>query len=1218
MATSRIRRWLRWSLIALALLLVLVVVTLVMAVRSLDAPWLKTRLQTEIQREAGVEADWSATRVSLLSGLELDGLVVKTPPAMRARAPELLRVDALKVTWTVDSLLGHGTRLGDVILKGVALNVVRDQSGTSLAQLGGPVSPAPSVAPKAAKSSPLSHLLADFLRAAPPLGRVQIDGITLGLVEDEKGQPERRFHLGGLALSGQFEHQRDGWRLQAQLGDPQAPLELAVERQRDGAPDGQARARLSARLGLEPARATVQLDAEVLEQTLMRATPIHKVAHLEAEARFDVKAGRVNLTLKKSEVADGAATVEAELELPDAGPILLHKAEGRADGVHLLRLIPEGWVPAKFSRAELAYRVEELLLDRTPRFLPGGSAAVEGELAGVRAGAISAGDAKLLLAARPDREGGARVHVDLRAKSAELPGVAARDGHVTVEARELHVDREAPLATRGQVEVGGELASLDVAKKKTRIAATGLRFTVGAHLKGAAPYNIDGDIPVEALQLSDGPRRLFDGPAHVELHATDVWPDALRPPRSRAKAHVVLSAGPVQVDLTADKHSDSVDYKVTAQSTTLGPLKPFLSVDQKDGPPWDKIGATISSTGRVDALFSREVRIQHHTEAHFDRPSFGAVAMKEASLTASSEGSAKKISGEMALRWKGTTLSGTPLGDGQLGLRFAADVAAPSPLVKLNLSTQGADGLGGAVDASFGFDRARHTIAYQLDGHAGGLSSLAPFLVKSGLGRDELSQLEVTLRGQGNIEGLVESIDANGRPRFLKDPLESLLVLGTLAFGAQHLQWAKGDQELSIPKLAWQLELSGDTQHRTFKSHLELDALHFAAGDNQIDAKGITDDISSTLDGALRLGVGSVEHKLTLHALTQDFQPDYAVGELTLTLRASRDKDGVIKVPELALDNRAAGSALHLKGGLDLGGERRSLTLIADLQQDLGKLWSDRRALSGRGTASVSLRIASGNLRLYHATGSVKVAGADIRLPSRSVAIETMDGEIPLSADLLLEAGHLKLVRDASVNTYSELRYSDQHPLFHSQSFISVKRVSTPLFEVAPLEGSLRIEHNVVSLSQFETGFRQGRVTGQCIIDSGKNDAVVHLHLRASHVMAKSGEPFDGNAAVVLSMKDRGVEGRAEILRIGRRHLLDLLDLDDPHHADPGMNKIRKALSLGYPDQVRLSFSHGFANAKVTFGGLARLISIGELRGIPMGPLIDKVLAPLEAKEDSE
>ncbi len=140
-------------------------------------------------------------------------------------------------------------------------------------------------------------------------------------------------------------------------------------------------------------------------------------------------------------------------------------------------------------------------------------------------------------------------------------------------------------------------------------------------------------------------------------------------------------------------------------------------------------------------------------------------------------------------------------------------------------------------------------------------------------------------------------------------------------------------------------------------------------------------------------------------------------------------------------------------------------------------------------------------------------------------------------------------------------------------------------------------------------GVRGGTITGLCGVDWEGPKSTLELHVRASGVQSSHGEPFDGNLAVAISAADRTIDGRAEIIKIGKRHLLDLLDLEDPQHADAGMNRIRTALAFGYPDSLRLVFDHGFANAHLELGGLARLVSIGDLRGIPMGPIVDKMIA---------
>jgi hypothetical protein len=307
-----------------------------------------------------------------------------------------------------------------------------------------------------------------------------------------------------------------------------------------------------------------------------------------------------------------------------------------------------------------------------------------------------------------------------------------------------------------------------------------------------------------------------------------------------------------------------------------------------------------------------------------------------------------------------------------------------------------------------------------------------------------------------------------------------------------------------------------------------------------------------------------------------------------------------------------------LHGGLDAGAERRSLSLQGKLEQDLAKPWAAPGEMQGSGRASVQLRLDSGNLRVFHALAAVRVAGATIQLPKIGVTIEKMDGEIPLTADLVSDARGMHLLRSTNVNSYSELRFADQHPLLSRPSFISIGRIVTPLVTVAPLVGNLRVDDNIVSLNQLELGVRGGRVTGLAILDWRDDGATAQLRVRVSDVKSSHGEPFDGNTAIVVNTRDRTVDGRAEIIRIGKRHLLDLLDLEDPHRSDAAVNRVRRALSLGYPDHVRLTFKHGFANARIELGGLARLVRVDELRGIPMGPLIDRVMAPLAKKQQEE
>jgi hypothetical protein len=209
----------------------------------------------------------------------------------------------------------------------------------------------------------------------------------------------------------------------------------------------------------------------------------------------------------------------------------------------------------------------------------------------------------------------------------------------------------------------------------------------------------------------------------------------------------------------------------------------------------------------------------------------------------------------------------------------------------------------------------------------------------------------------------------------------------------------------------------------------------------------------------------------------------------------------------------------------------------------------------------------------------------------------------------------VRLLKDIDLNPYPMLRFADQHPLLSRSGFMSAGSITMPWISIEPLAGNLSINQNVFSMSQLEMGVRGGRITGQCVLDWQGEESTLEAHVRATGVQSSRGEPFDGNAAVVISGKDRSINGRAEILRIGNRHLLDLLDLEDPHHADPATNRVRYALGLGYPEHVRLSFNHGFGSLLITMGGMAKLLSIDEIRGIPVGPLFDRAIHSMSSPE---
>src|SRR5579863_4155694 len=86
------RAWWVWGARALGGLvgsLVVAAIAVWIALHSLDRPWMKSRVQRLARTLAGLDVDYRAARVDLLSGAEVEGLVVRSPAELQRFAPDL-------------------------------------------------------------------------------------------------------------------------------------------------------------------------------------------------------------------------------------------------------------------------------------------------------------------------------------------------------------------------------------------------------------------------------------------------------------------------------------------------------------------------------------------------------------------------------------------------------------------------------------------------------------------------------------------------------------------------------------------------------------------------------------------------------------------------------------------------------------------------------------------------------------------------------------------------------------------------------------------------------------------------------------------------------------------------------------------------------------------------------------------------------------------------
>jgi hypothetical protein len=318
-------------------LIALIAVAGTVFLRSLDRPWIKSRIQRLVRAASGLEIDYRAARIEWLVGAEIEGLVVLSPAEVRPFAPELLRVGCARVRWSLRSLLrGGGPPLESASLSDVTLTAVVDENGrTSFDAVTTPGS-------TGSPAVPLSRSAASILEKAPPLARLAIDRVALSLVRTDHGTASERAELRGLSLAltaapavpvpsfgaAPTPPAEPGWRARAELGTPERPLELELMVAHGGAVEKTARARLWITAEATPSGAAAAADLRMLEQTFAASVSADHWLHAEVDARFDPARGQTRISVNRVEAGDGAATMEASIEFPDAGAPVVRRAHG--------------------------------------------------------------------------------------------------------------------------------------------------------------------------------------------------------------------------------------------------------------------------------------------------------------------------------------------------------------------------------------------------------------------------------------------------------------------------------------------------------------------------------------------------------------------------------------------------------------------------------------------------------------------------------------------------------------------------------------------------------------------------------------------------------------------------------------------------------------------------------------------------------------------------
>ncbi|HEY2734453.1 MAG TPA: hypothetical protein VGI70_10740, partial [Polyangiales bacterium] len=264
------------------------------------------------------------------------------------------------------------------------------------------------------------------------------------------------------------------------------------------------------------------------------------------------------------------------------------------------------------------------------------------------------------------------------------------------------------------------------------------------------------------------------------------------------------------------------------------------------------------------------------------------------------------------------------------------------------------------------------------------------------------------------------------------------------------------------------------------------------------------------------------------------------------------------------------------------------------------------------GQITVPFQLESGGLLGYRLLATLEAKQVSLTTLDHAMGIENLNGVIPILEEFALLPGGPVLSSGPRSSPLAETRFFDVHPFLNSNDYVTAQSITlNGLQPLGPLAANVRLERSDFLIDQLQVGFNAGQIVGQVRIAYRDGDPLVKMRLDATGIRtAKSDDVFDANAALSFVPNALTLDGKVQLVRVSRAHLLGILDVIDPFHESASANRIRSGLTFGYPKFVRFQLHDGALDTKVELGGLAKLVRIDDIKAVPLGPILQRYVAP--------
>ncbi|MEM7436881.1 MAG: hypothetical protein AAF436_17135, partial [Myxococcota bacterium] len=1154
----------------------------------LDHRWVKGPVENMLSSAVGTDVRYDRLSVSLSDGLHGEGLVIATPEALRPYAQEMIRIDTLDVPIEFGALIGGDISIPRATAGAIEVTVViTDDGRDSFSEL------IPSEDEPDEPFSPLSRSLEGIRDTSLTVGPIQLAPIRVRAVEvavstaqangtstarptaRSRGAVTRETGLDALAVVS------TGVR----LGDePDASVVLeahdaehALLTVSDDASVDPRTARIAPRVEIALVDAdtlALSAGADVGEQSLFpELQQVRSLLRLESKATFSAPENRTVLAVDKLEALDGQIVADMKAVLDDADPApdtpapsedddpVLPFSKAHLEGRGTVDVPSLPWAVPWLEIENLQGKFEIDSLEIEPAGVAAGTANVRGTLGSARystkstfaslAGAAWTAD----VSAPVDRSqtlGALSLDASVdRVKLKERRQFSSAVDELTTTVR---------LSNFGTNDTGlwGLQGTGSIAGSFSRGAVT--MDGLSARSKGAVAANFDlakhevsGSAPIKRLSL----KQVQSDPIEIRNAKVDF---AARKPTG----------------WTTGTGDPTIDLDGSVGRVSVG-AKHFRA------PEWS-IGAARTSQDRYEVRAS----------ATADQVNWGKFRREPPS---------------------------------HLSLEADVNTARPALTAEATLSIAGQEPTEISLDASYDTPVTRYAMK-AAGTEAGPL--LGAYLFEDGGHRDD--EFSFAFESRGRFRGLF-SKNSQGALVASREPLRTMRGNHQSTLRVRRLSLLRGGWTHQLGDLAIDARSTHESEGRgALGTVTSFGVARYGDAARPIVFRnyGNTLEIAyAALHGAPSF---SIETKGSLGKLDQPYVKQYPIANVSFGAAVDVDDTQVFAVRRAYWRNPAGGTRFEARASYEGWDDavrdpevckegvtgcpqvasmygREAAMVTGSLEQDFSLWGSTERTTSG-GSLTMPFTIESGDLNTYRILATAELRDVVVELPDYGLLIDGLDALIPIDQELATEP-RIFVVPTRAANAMTQKRFFDLYPFTERDSFLTAERVQIGRESIGPIAANLQVIGSVVAVDQLHAAYRDGFITGQFLTDLNRDDPEVAFRGHLTGVRVEDGKGvLDANLAMTFVPTTLIVDGKAQIVRVSKDHLYELIDAIDPYHEDEDLNRVRLGLKFGYPKYVRIRFDEGLMDAKIDLGGLAGAVRIDEIKGIPVTPFLEQYVQP--------